>query len=261
MRLNTNYWKRWARMALLTIAMLVIGLAMLPRASHAQTAPTPLPIVLPTQPPTPSPTRATPPSPSPVPTLAGSVVAEAIDATVGSNVRQSPDPNLDNILGKIFPNKHYQVIGVWAKWYEIQFPLPNSDTTVPGWVYSAVVKVTGPVNSLPQVDPGSGATLGPAVAAQSTANHLTATPGAPGSATALQGSATGVRTIAPNTGPDPTPGGPMPTFTYPPPFAEATLAPRGVAAGTSGGVPPIVPIIGLMVVGVLGLLIGVLRRG
>ncbi len=260
MQLSTAKLKRWIGIALIGLGLAVIGVLMQPHVSRAQTAPTPLPIVLPSQPPTPSPTLATPPSPSPVPTLAGSVVAEAIDKTIGANVRQSPDPNLDNIIGKIVHGQHVQVIGVWAKWYEIQFQLPNSDTVVPGWVYSAIVTVTGPVNTLPQVDPNSGATLGPAVAAQSTANHLTATPGAPGSATALQGSATGISTIAPNTTADPTPGGPMPTFTYPPPFAEATLAPHGTSAA-SGGLPPIVPIIGLTVIGVLGLLIGGLRRG
>ena len=258
MQVSTAKLKRWIGIALFGLGSVLI----LPRVSRAQTAPTPLPIVLPSQPPSPTPTLATPPSPTPVPTLAGSVIAEAIDKTIGANVRQSPDPNLDNIIGRIVHGQqHVQVIGVWAKWYEIEFPLPNSDSIVPGWVYSALVTVTGPVNTLPQVDPNSGATVGPAVAAQSTANHLTATPGAPGSATALQGSATGVTTLAPNTGPSPTPGGPMPTFTYPPPFAEATLAPHGAAASTGGGLPPIVPIIGLAVIGVLGLLIGGLRRG
>jgi len=253
---------RGVKISLLLMAVIIlIGVSLQPRLTHAQTASTPLPIVLPTELPTPTPTLATPPSPSPAPTLVGSVVAEAKDPTVGANIRQSPDPNLDNILGKIFKGKFYPVIGVWAQWYEIQFTLPNSDTIVPGWVYSGVVNVTGPIRTLPQVDPNSGATIGPVVAAQSTANHLTATPGAPGSATALQGSATGISTLPSNADLSPTVGSPLPTFTYPPPFAEATLAPRGSATSNAGGLPPIIPIIGLAVVGILGLVISTLRRG
>jgi hypothetical protein len=75
----------------------------------------------------------------------------------------------------------------------------------------------------------------------------------------MQASATGVFTRAADDA-GRQPGVPLPTFTYPPPFVEATLPSRS-AAVSRGGLPPIVPIIGLATLGLAGLFISSLRRG
>jgi hypothetical protein len=238
------------------------------RASYAQIAPTPVPLVLPTQvlSPTPgaplsAPTSITTPG-------SGQVVIEALDATTGANVRGTPDVTSSaNIIGNIKVGDFYQVVGQYTnsygKWYEILYVFPGSQS-IPAWVYSAVVKSPGDpaaLKAVPVVNPKDVPTPDAALLAQSTAAFLTGTPGAPGSATALQGSATGISTINALGAATLTPGGVLPTFTYPPPLAEATLAPRIKTSTSPGSLPPIVPIIGLFVVGVLGLLIGGLRRG
>ncbi len=244
----------------LVATLSVIGL---PRAALAQTGATPVPINLSSATPTPPPVHS--PTPSRTPTNTGSAVAEALDKTIGANIRQSPDANSAK-LGNIPTGKFYAILGKHTVltlekpiiWYLILYGLPNPDST--GWVYSEVVKVSGPVASIPEIK--EIATINPAaVAAQSTSDSLTRTPGAPGSATALRLSATGVITANPNGTIEPTNGGPLPTFTYPPPIVEATLAPRlNTNTKAQGGVPPIIPILGLSVVGLLGLLISGLRR-
>jgi hypothetical protein len=93
-----------------------------------------------------------------------------------------------------------------------------------------------------------------------TADFLTRTPGAPDTATALMGSATGIFTPGDTTA-TPGPQTPLPTFTDPPPLIEATLPALGSGITTETGVPPIVPIIGLALLGLGGLLISSLRRG
>lgn len=238
------------------------------RAIQAQTAPTAVPLLLPTQVLSPTPGAALS-APTPITTpVSGQVVIEAVDATVGANVRGTPDvSNNDNLIGNIKVGNFYQVIGQYTnnygKWYEILYVFPGGQP-IPAWVYSGVVKSPGDpgaFKAVPVVNPKDVPTPDAALLAQSTASFLTGTPGAPGSATALQGSATGISTLNPNGTATLTPGGVLPTFTFPPPLVEATLAPRVSSSTGNGGLPPIVPIIGLFVIGLMGLLIGGLRRG
>ncbi len=185
-------------------------------------------------------------------------MVEAKDKTVGANIRQSPDPNSEK-LGTIFPGHFYPIIGKYGNWYQILYGVPNPDST--GWVYGEIVNVTGPANAIPTAPDVPTANLSTA-AAKNTAAYLTQTPGAPGTATALQLSATGVIVNDPNSSgtAQATSSGPLPTFTFPPPLVEATLAPHTSTKPNQGGLPPIVPIVGLLVVGLLGLLISGLRR-
>jgi hypothetical protein len=194
------------------------------------------------------------PTPSRTPTQDFSLIR--VEAPVQGNVRSAP--SLDaQILGVIKPGQFFAVTGRYAKWLRIQYQqAPNGI----GWVYEDVVKMTGgDPASIPLID--AGAVPSPNVqtaGAQQTANYLTATPGAPETATVMQASATGVFTRAADDARQP--GVPLPTFTYPPPFVEATLPSRSAAVSRSG-LPPVVPIIGLAILGMAGLFISSLRRG
>ncbi len=238
--------------ALLGAIVLAAGLLLRSQPATAQDATiTPLPASIVSR--TPTEITEFTPTPSRTPTQDFSLIR--VEAPVQGNVRSSP--SLDaQILGVIKPGQFFAVTGRYAKWLRIQFPQsPNGI----GWVYEDVVRMTGgDPASIPQID--AGAVPSPNVqtaAAQQTANYLTATPGAPETATVMQASATGVFTLAAN---DAGPGIPLPTFTYPPPFVEATLPSRS-AAISQGGLPPVVPIMGLAILGVAGLFISSLRRG
>jgi len=260
---------RLSAAVLITSLLILLGLSDL-QISYAQGAPTAVPLVLPTQI-----LSATPGPGGPVnvPTSittpgSGQVVVEALDATTGANIRGTPDiTSNENIIGNIKVGDFYQVVGQYTnsygKWYEIIYIFPGGQP-IPSWVYSGVVKSPSDPNALkavPIVNPKDVPTPDAALLVQSTAAFLTGTPGAPGTATAMQGSATGISTLNPSGAASLTPGGILPTFTFPALMVEATLAPRATVSTSSGSLPPVVPIIGLFVIGLLGLVIGLLRRG
>jgi hypothetical protein len=184
---------------------------------------------------------------------------EAIDKDTGANIRSAPNLNAE-ILGTIFPDKFYYVIGRWELWLQIQF---DKSPTGLAWVYTGVVNVSGmELEAIPLIDvsavPSPNLATG---AAQQTAQYLTATPGAPQTATALQASATGV--FGPTNSvvvANPNSNVPLPTFTFPAVIVEATLRPKNITTTAQGGIPPIVPIIVLGGIGLFGLLIAALRR-
>ncbi len=257
------------RFRLFLIACTIGWLALLFVASglvSAQTEPTAVPIVLPTL--TGQATSGVAASPSPtrgVPQLGATstgagVVVEVRDKVVPGNVRQAPSTDAE-IIGTIKPGSFYPVLSKSGKWLQILFGRPTPETT--GWVFDEIVTVTGDLKSIKENGSAPTANV-PTVEAQKTetaaAQSVEGTPGGFASATSARGSATGVfirtQTGAVN---EPTLGGPRPTFTMPPPFAEATLSPRSSVAA-AGGLPPIVPILGLAVVGLLGLMISSLRR-
>jgi len=233
---------------------------------NAQSEPTAVPVVMPTRAGqatssaevSPSPTRAVPQLGA-TSTGAG-VVVEVRDKVVPGNVRQAPSTDAE-IIGKIKPGNFYPVLSKSGKWLQILFGTPTPETT--GWVFDEIVSVTGDLKSIKENGSAPTANV-PTVEAQKTetaaAQSVEGTPGGFASATSARASATGLfirtQTGAVN---EPTLGGPRPTFTMPPPFAEATLSPRSSVAA-AGGLPPIVPILGLAVVGLLGLMISSLRR-
>jgi hypothetical protein len=245
--------KVWALLGSV-IAVLAAGLLLRIEPTAAQDATiTALPAIIVSR----TPTEITEFTPTPSRTPTQDFTLIRVEAPVQGNVRSSP--SLDaQILGVIKPGQFFAVTGRYAKWLRIQYPQSPNGV---GWVYEDVVRMTGgDPASIPQID--AGAVPSPNVqtaAAQQTANYLTATPGAPETATVMQASATGVFTLAV----DDTqrqPGVPLPTFTYPPPFVEATLPSRSATANRSG-LPPIAPIIGLAILGVAGLFISSLRGG
>ena len=254
------------RHSLLTLIALTIILSVgCTNLVSAQVNSTPVPLNLPSQLPTATPDNVPVPTGSRAPIdLSGAsntiVTAEALDPVTGTNVRQGPSADSGTlIIGKILAGKLYRIIGKNGDWLEIQYDKPVDNT--PGWVYSKIVKVTGSLSSVPQVDPASVPTANQQdVADQQTAAYLAQTPGAPGSATAKQGSATGVSILQPTATAEPSPGGPLVTFTFPPPFAVATLMPSTTSTRTAGSVPPILPIVGFAALGLLGLVLSGARR-
>ncbi len=243
-------------LVVLLVASLVAPLLAAGRVAAQGLTPTPLSIVIPTR--TPTAVSIISPTPSRTPTTGITTLrAEARDRQTGANLRSGPGTDTA-LLGKIFPGQFYAVVGRYGKWLQIQYEKAPGGLA---WVYEDIVNLTGgnptliptiDLKSLPTADLST-------VAIKLTSDAITATPGAPQTATALQRSATGIFTrVAAN--PVGTPGEPLPTFTYPPPVAEATL-PARTSARNQGGIPPVVPIIGLAVLGMAGLFIASLRRG
>lgn len=219
----------------------------------AQGQPTPLQIFIPTR--TETPVLEPTVTPTRTPTVSRSLIR--VQARIEANIRTAPDLNAQ-VLRKVTPGVFFAVVGRRGKWLQIQF---SESPTGLAWVFEEVVEITGgDPSTIPEVDiaavPSPNVATG---AAQETASFITSTPGAPGTATALQAAATGVRTLVAISNQNP--GAPLPTFTYPPPFIEATLPARATAVASPGGVPPIVPIVGLGAVGLMGLFISALRRG
>ncbi len=240
-------------------ATIWVTLAGIEQATAQNPAGTPLPIVIPTL--TATPIKAMTPTPSRTPTnmAASQGRVEAKDKTVGANVRASPNTSSEK-LGTIVAGQFYAIVQRYENWIQIQYDKSPSGL---GWVYKDIVNVTGiDFAAIPTVPPeGIPSPNVATAAAQQTANYLTATPGAPETATALQGSATGIFTrVSGDVTAGPTRSEPLPTFTFPPPMVEATLPARGSVAASQSGVPPIVPIMVLAGLGLFGLLISALRR-
>ena len=252
-----HLWSQWALVLSLTVltgAMILIG-----GYEQAAAEGTPLPIVIPTRTATVVVQITITPSRTSTSGGPGQGRVEAKDKTTGANLRASPDISAEK-LGTILPGQFYAIVARYNKWIQIEYDKSPNGLA---WVYEDIVNITGIIPAaIPTVVQGALPSPNVATAAaKETANFLTQTPGAPESATALQGSATGVFTrVASDATDGPERVGTLPTFTFPPPMAEATLPARGAATTTQSGVPPIVPIMVLAGVGLFGLLIAALRR-
>jgi hypothetical protein len=249
--------KRFGYVFLIGMALLGTLIALRTPVSHtlrAQGAPTAVPLFIPTV--TPRPEAIQTVTPTRTPTVNMGLIR--VEARLEANIRTAP--SLDaQILTKALPGQFYAARGRYGEWIQIQF---ERAPTGLAWVYREVVNLSGgDFESLPPVDLDAVPTPNlQTAAAQQTADFLTATPGAPQTATALQAQATGVFTLAAAV-PEALPlGVPLPTFTYPPPYAEATLPARASVVVNGGGIPPIMPILALGALGLGGLFISSLRR-
>lgn len=249
--------KRSAYLVLAGVACLALVSALRAPAQQtlrAQGAPTAVPLFIPTV--TPRLELVETATPTRTPTVNMGLIR--VEARLEANIRTAP--SLDaQILTKALPGQFYAARGRYGEWIQIQF---ERAPTGLAWVYREVVNLSGgDFESLPPVDLDAVPTPNlQTAAAQQTADFLTATPGAPQTATALQAQATGVFTLAAAAPEVLPPGAPLPTFTYPPPFAEATLPTRTTSAINGGGIPPIMPILALGALGLGGLFISSLRR-
>lgn len=178
----------------------------------------------------------------------------------GANLRAAPDIKAE-ILGTIIPGEFYSVLGRSNDWLEIQY---DKSTTGRAWVFKGVVNITG---LKPEQIPTVGGNFVPSpnftsASEQETLSAVTLTPGGIQTLQALRTAATGVFINGDDPGTQSADqlAGPLPTFTFPSTFVEATLPPRVAATTNQGGVPPIIPILALGGVGLLGLFISALRR-
>jgi len=223
-------------------------------APRAQLSPTPVPLQFPTATGTPGPPTA---SPTRTPTSAGRPVAEALED--GTNVRAGPDIS-ENRVGQIYPGTTYAILGRRFQWYWIEFPDSPSGTA---WVHESVVKISGDTGQIQEVELESIPTIDPTfLAAQQTADAITATPGAMATLTAqAQITPTGIFTPEPGAGPTLAPGQALPTFTFPPYTVTPVIVPRtNPTSTTDTGLPPLVLILALGALGLMGLLVSLLRR-
>src|SRR5258706_4469260 len=234
-------YRRWSRWSLFLIIAalflpLMLALGVLGRAAAQGT---PLPMIIPTLTPTTVRQITMTPTRTAAPAGPGQGRAEAKDVNTGADIRAAPSTEAEK-LGNIRPGQFYAIVQRYEKWLQIQYDKSASGL---GWVYMDLVNVTGiPVDAIPTATQGAVPSPNVATAAaQQTANYLTQTPGAPQTATVLQSSATGVFTrVAVSDGAAGTPGEALPTFTFPPPFVEATLPARGAASSRQTGRRPLV---------------------
>ena len=148
----------------------------------------------------------------------------------------------DQVNVRTGPNTEYQLIGVLiagqtapaigrtsgGDWIQIAYAgVPNNVA----WVYSPFVVLDPPGAFLPIIEPPATATprvtptIDPTLAAQFNLSDVTATR--------------------------------LPTFTAAPPLIQPTIAAPELIAGT--GIPPVLTIAGLVLIGTFGILISVLR--
>lgn len=196
------------------------------------------------------------------PTRTATVVANNfIEARANdTNVRAGPDIN-DERVGLIYPGTQYRVIARRFEWYQIEF---LESPTGSAWVHNSVVDLTGNAADIPEIDLEQIPTIDPAfIAAQETARFVRETPGALATLTAaVEITPTGVFTTSPDELSTLDPSAIPPTFTEPPYTNTPIVIPHGAPAPVegSGGLPPIVPILALAALGLMGLLVGLLRR-
>jgi hypothetical protein len=252
--------RKRAYLAAAVIALFLVGSISLawaepaPELPRAQVSPTPVQLQLPTTTATPGPPTATP---TRTPTSAGRPQVEAL--ADGTNVRAGPDIS-ETRLGQIYPGMTFAVLGKRFQWYWIEFPDSPNGTA---WVHESVVRVLGEAGLIEEIDLESIPTVDAGfLAAQQTAEAITATPGAAATLTAqAQITPTGIFTAEPGSGPVLAPGQPLPTFTFPPFTVTPVAFPRTNPATTADtALAPIVFILALGALGMVGLLVSLMRR-
>jgi len=164
-----------------------------------------------------------------IPTVTGTPVGTLIVVPEQVNVRTGPSTEYE-LIGVLIAGQTAPAIGRTAggDWIQIAYAgVPNNVA----WVYSPFVVLDPPGGFLPIIEPPPTATprvtptIDPTLAAQFNLSDITATR--------------------------------LPTFTAAPPIVQPTIAPPQL--GTSLGIPPILTIAGLVLVGTFGVLISVLR--
>lgn len=192
----------------------------------------------------------------------GQVLIEALDV---ANVRADADPNAAQ-MGQIRSGEQYTATGRYFEWIQFQFE-PNRR----GWVFGQLVNVTGNITNLPELGVDMVEENTEEVAATEELMLLTQTPGGLLTATAAARQNTAGGSLPANID---LPSGMMPTFTYPAGLVAGGTAPTQdpnnaiptvvsappVNETTTGGIPPIVPILAFGSIGLLGLLISAIRR-
>lgn len=180
-------------------------------------------------------------------------------------------PETGAVLGVLQNDVEYQVLGQYFSWYQIQL-----DTAPNGiaWVYFEDIQVSGNLEEIPAVDPNAQpAELSEQDIATQTAQALFQTPGFAETSTAESR----LLEIPQETRVSENVDSPFsPTFTPPADIVQLrpTVVPNAqptiisdtplldttLDAIAQGDIPPVLPIIGLTIVGILGLLIASIRN-
>ncbi|GAB4468086.1 MAG: hypothetical protein Kow00124_01910 [Anaerolineae bacterium] len=195
-------------------------------------------------------------TPTRTPTLVP-VMAE----TIGDPTNLRSGPGLDfEIVGTVEIGTMLPIVGrsVLLPWVVVEWP-DGPDGRA--WVFEQLIVVRGDITTVPVVEPPAAPTANPTqLVLEATATILIQTPGAVQTATAQAFAVpTGVFTQTPQ--PGLAPGGVLPTFTPPEPYAQPSIIlPQQEASTPTGGVPPAAVIIVLGAMGFLALVLGLLRR-
>ncbi|MBX3084088.1 MAG: SH3 domain-containing protein [Anaerolineae bacterium] len=255
-RLNRIY-RLWLVAGMLIYAALIISLPTVISTVSAQDQPTPYQANIPTRTTTPEPVITITPSRTAT-DFVSRISVQASDAETGANVRNAPDTEGTTILGKIKRGTFFEATARFGKWVQIRYL--GSPTGI-GWVFGELLEFKGgALEDLPEITTDAIPTMNVGtVQIEQTLSYITATPGALETATAAQAIATGQFSANSAVGGAVGEGTLLPTFTNPPPMVEATLPARAVAQN-QGDLPPIIPIVGLAVIGLFGLIISGLRR-
>lgn len=164
-----------------------------------------------------------------IPTVTGTPVGPLIVVPEQVNVRTGPGTEYEQV-GVLIAGQTAPAIGRTAggDWIQIEYRgVPNEIA----WIYSPFVLLDPPGAFLPIIEPPPTATprvtptIDPTLAAQFNLSDITATR--------------------------------LPTFTAAPPIVQATIAAPQLGPGP--GIPPILTIAGLVLIGTFGVLISVLR--
>lgn len=163
------------------------------------------------------------------PTVTGTPQGPTVLVPEQVNVRNGPGVDYDQI-GVMIQGQRAPALGrsPGGDWIQIHYPGVPGNV---GWVYSPLVTLEGSgllgvVEPPPTPTPRTTATIDPTLAAQFNLLDVTATR--------------------------------MPTFTPAQPVPQPTFAVQGGGQGTFG-LPPILAILGLLVVGLFGMVVSILR--
>ncbi|MEM9950921.1 MAG: hypothetical protein AAF846_04935 [Chloroflexota bacterium] len=247
-----------------------------PQPSQAQpritntTIPVVIPTTAPTEPPqsnnqvveaSPSPTF-TPTQPLPNARLV------SIAAPGTAIIRDFPESGAN--IGVLQDGIEYQVLGQYFSWYQIQV---NTAPNGVAWAYIEDVRVSGNFDEIPFINPESQpAQLSAQDIATQTAQALFQTPGFAETATAESR----LLEVPQETPTGNSPDNRLPTFTppadlvplrpttlpnaQPTPILDNQLVKTTIESIAEGNIPPILPVVGLAIVGVLGLLLASIRN-
>lgn len=239
---------------------------------------TPVPAIIPTLTLPPTQLAIATPTATITPTPQGAALLEMAPDATDVNIRSSPEIVEGNVVGKMERGVQYAVVGRYESWW--QFVYPTSPTGF-GWAFDTLVTVIGDENAVPPVvNPfnNAAAAVPPVVDAASLSLTLAASTLTPGAEQTLSAGSRVIQapTINPEIATDvalANTGG-LPTFTPPAEVAGRTSGNQtgndilptpdalseAVSTITSGNLPPIVPILLLAAGGILGLIVGSLRR-
>lgn len=278
MRGHQLYLGLWVGVLIMTLIWTISVMAEEIKVAQVRISPTPVQFSIATDaaPLLPTDVAISTPTPTRTPTSIPPVMIRAInpDTATQVNVRAEPDPGGER-LGALEPDVTYVVLGRYFSWIQFEY---QASPTGRAWVFETLVEVIGDENRIQQVDPF----VAPTVSSDNlrltqTFEALINRPGAAETATA------DARIIALPTsvggGPNrPSLGqaGPgLPTFTPPPdilvlpptpqfnvqpsPTPEPDVLQNTIGLITSGGLPPIVPIVLLIGFGVLGVVVSLVR--